>query len=193
MSKKRRTKGKHENKRGMSCDCVGVIDEKTLTLAIVKAYQIIENERKLLDESNKEKPHVDEQVVDIKWYVKILFMLNVLLWPWKINRRFKIKNNIYDGVLVLFVTLVMGMVGVIIWMIGLGAIAYGIVALIQGGGTDAFIGMLGLGLLLMLFGSLFTLAGNEFSKVSDSNKIYAYSASIIALISCILTVISMMK
>lgn len=41
-------------------------------------------------------------------------------------------------------------------------------------------------------GSVFIVAGNEFSKVTDSNKIYAYSASILAVISCIVAIISLL-
>lgn len=79
------------------------------------------------------------------------------------------------------------------WIIGLGIVAYGGILLSQGKTFGTFMGMLGLGVLLIMFGSFFTLAGDEFSKVSDSNRIYAYSASIIAVISCILTVVSILK
>ncbi len=36
------------------------------------------------------------------------------------------------------------------------------------------------------------LAGGEFEKETDSNKIYAYSASIIALVSCIVSIIALL-
>ncbi len=168
---------------------VSVIDEKTLTQAIVKAYQIIEENRSSTEETKRSNKKMDKE----KWYIKLLFILNVLCFPWKINKRFTINNQIYDSILVLFVSLVLELVGAIIWFIGICAIGYDVVLLCQGMAGDVFVGMLGVGVLLMVFGSLFTLAGNEFSKVSDSNRIYAYSASIIALISCVVAIASLIK
>lgn len=44
----------------------------------------------------------------------------------------------------------------------------------------------------LFLGSTFVLAGEEFGKETDSNKIYAYSASIIALISSVVGIIAML-
>lgn len=43
----------------------------------------------------------------------------------------------------------------------------------------------------MMIGSILFLGGKEFSKENDSNKIYAYSACIIALISCVVGIITL--
>lgn len=40
--------------------------------------------------------------------------------------------------------------------------------------------------------SIFILAGGAFEKETDSNKIYAYSASIIALVSCIVSILALL-
>lgn len=45
--------------------------------------------------------------------------------------------------------------------------------------------------VLLVLGSAFILAGKAFERETESNKIYAYSASIFALISCIITIITM--
>ena len=55
------------------------------------------------------------------------------------------------------------------------------------GGTGSF------SLVLLPLGSIFILAGGEFEKETDNNKIYAYSASIIALVSCIVSIIALLK
>lgn len=46
------------------------------------------------------------------------------------------------------------------------------------------------GLILLFLGSAFILSGKAFEKETDSTKIYAYSASIYALISCIAAIIT---
>lgn len=168
---------------------VSVIDEKTLTQAIVKAYQIIEENRSSTEETKRLNKKMDKE----KWYINFLFILNLLFFPWKINKRFTINNQIYDSILVLFVSLVLGLVGAIVWLIGICMIGYDVVLLCQGTAGDAFVGMLCVGVLIVMFGSLFILAGEEFSNVSDSNRIYAYSASIIALISCVVAIASLIK
>ena len=169
---------------------VGTVDEKILTQAIVNAHQIIEENRRTTEEKSKvSNKKIDQE----KWYIKFLFILNVLCFPWKINKRFTINNQIYDSILVLFVSLVLRLVGAMVWFIGICVIGYDVVLLCQGTVGDAFVGILGVGILSMMFGSLFTLAGDEFSKVSDSNRIYAYSASIIALISCVVAIVSLIK
>lgn len=168
------------------------IDENTLTQAIVKAYQIIEGKKKegeKVVESQQKNTDLEQE----KWYMRVLFGLNVLFFPWKINKRFNINNQIYDSILVLFVSFVLVLIGTSIWLLGAGIIAYGIVIMYQSMEIDAFGGMMMTGMLFMVFGSLCYLAGDEFSKVSDSNRIYAYSASILALISCVVAVVSLIK
>ncbi len=195
MSKKKHSTSykKTQNQQSNPNSFVSVIDEKTLIQAIVKAHQIIEEKRKVEVEKIQKSKNSNKKMDKEKWYIKLLFILNVLCFPWKINKRFTINNQIYDGILVLFVSLVLGLVGAIVWFIGICTIVHDVVLLCQGMAWDAFVGMLGIGVLLMMFGSLFTLAGDEFSKVSDSNRIYAYSASIIALISCVVTIVSLIR
>ena len=167
---------------------INTIDGQIMTQAIIEAYRLIEENKKL-----ESKYEHDKQTDKEKWYIKALFMLNVIFWPWKLHKRFSVNNQIYDSILVLFVSLMLGLVGAILWLLGLFAIAIAIVGLIQGGTIGGFIGILCMSVLIMMFGSMFTLAANEFSKVSDSNRIYAYSASVIALISCIIAVLSLIK
>ena len=125
--------------------------------------------------------------------MEFLFILNVLFLPWKISKKFNINEKIYDSILVLFVSAVLGLVGLVIWLAGIIALGYGVILLFQGNTWHICIGISGSGFLLIIFGSLFTLASQEFSKVSDSNKIYAYAACIIALVSCVLTLAAMFK
>ena len=59
-----------------------------------------------------------------KWYEKILFILNIFLFPWITNKRFVLSDKIYDSVLVLVVSAIMQFLGTVAWLIGIGGIVY---------------------------------------------------------------------
>ena len=158
--------------------------------AYYRALMKVEKEKN--DEVNKKneenkKNEQNEQKKKYKLYQEILFVINVVFWPWKINKKFHVGNGIYDSLLVLFVALVLYFCGFIMWLAGIIIILYAIYTIAKLGidGINIFLWSL----ISMLIGSTFILAGKEFSKETDSNKIYAYSASIIALISCVIGVI----
>ena len=188
MGKKQNKNYNHKKEIKNSSSNVNTIDGQIMTQAIIEAYRFIKENKK----QEKEDAHA-KQADKEKWYIKALFMLNVIFWPWKVHKSFSVNNQIYDSILVLFVTLMLGMFGAILWLLSLFTITIAIIGLIQGGTIGGFIGILCISIVLLMFGSLFTLAANEFSKVSDSNRIYAYSASIIALISCVIAVLTLVK
>ena len=61
------------------------------TEAYYRALKRIEKE-KIVNEIKEEKRMY-------KWYEKILLMLNVIICPWKLSKRFSINNQICDNVL----------------------------------------------------------------------------------------------
>ncbi len=153
--------------------------------AYYRALRRMENDKVKADEekSGKQKH---------KWYEEILFLINVFLWPWKINKRFSVSNRIYDSIPVLFVSGILRFVGGCMWLIGLVGFVNEIYNLAMYRRLNDFLGKGAIALVLLLLGSMFILAGGEFEKETDSNKIYAYSASIIALVSCIVSIIALM-
>lgn len=74
------------------------------------------------------------------------------------------------------------------WLIGL--VGFG--ALVIYRGTNDILNTIAISFFLLALGSMFILAGGEFEKEIDSNKIYAYSASIIALVSCIVSIFALL-
>lgn len=60
------------------------------------------------------------------------------------------------------------------------------------GVNNEIIGVGSFSLVILLFGSIFILAAGVFEKETDSNKIYAYSASVIALVSCIVSIVALL-
>lgn len=177
--------------------CNDISQEQMIDIQAEAYYRaLMKVEKEKNDEVNKKneenkKNEQNEQKKKHKLYQEILFVINVVFWPWKINKKFHVGNGIYDSLLVLFVALVLYFCGFIMWLAGIIIILYAIYTIAKLGidGINIFLWSL----ISMLIGSTFILAGKEFSKETDSNKIYAYSASIIALISCVIGVVSMIK
>ena len=153
--------------------------------AYYRALRRMENDKVKADEEKSGKQKY-------KWYEESLFLLNVFLWPWKINKRFSVSNRIYDSIPVLFVSGILRFVGGCMWLIGLVGFVNEIYNIAVYRRLNDFLGTGAIAFVLLLLGSIFILAGGEFEKETDSNKIYAYSASIIALVSCIVSIIALM-
>lgn len=126
-----------------------------------------------------------------KWYEKILLMLNVIICPWKLSKRFSINNQICDNVLVLVTSMILRFIGDIMWGTGLGGGAYIIYKIAVLKKLEKLYNVIPIMAILLIWGSAFILASKEFEKETESNKIYAYSASIFALVSCIVAIITM--
>ena len=186
MSKRKSKKNKEQI---VKYEYSNISQEKMIEIqaeAYYRALKRIEAEETKADEQKHEKKRY-------KWYENILFVVNVLFWPWKINKKFNVSNRICDSILVLSVSGVLQFAGGCMWVFGIFAIIYEIYQMVIMGIIDEIINV-GLIVIFSLFlGSTFVLAGKEFGKETDSNKIYAYSASIIALISCVVGIIAIIR
>lgn len=152
--------------------------------AYYRALKRIEDEKSKEDE---QKPEIPKK----KWHERILFFLNVCLWPWKINKRFNVSNRIYDSIPVMFVSFVLRLTGGIMWLVGMVGLVTAVYNLIVYRVFKDIVGVGPFSLVILLLGAIFILAADAFEKETDSNKIYAYSASIIALVSCIVSIIAL--
>lgn len=162
-------------------------DKKMVKIYAEAYYQAMKRYNAEIEAKEKEKNHNDESVWD-----GILFGLNILLFPWKINKKFKINNKIYDSILVLIITMMFTISGTFLWVAGMYMVITTIVQVFQGDISTASMSTnFAMSTLLISTGSVLIISGNEFSKVTDSNKIYAYSASILAAVSCMLAIISL--
>lgn len=182
-------KGKKKNREQIvKYESSNISQEKMIEIQAEAYYRAL---KRLEDEKNKENEKVPEKK-KYKWYENALFVLNVLFWPWKINKAFSVSNRIYDSILVLFVSGAMQFIGGIMWLAGTCTVVFEIYKLITSGLTEEMINISPIMVFMIFLGSAFVLAGGEFGKETDSNKIYAYSASIIALISCIVGAVALM-
>lgn len=146
--------------------------------------------KRLQDEKNSEKLMKHEKE---KWYANLLFVLNLLFLPWKETRFMKLKNHVYDNILVMVVSLVLEVAGIFLWLSGLIGSIILIITLIVGGFVPIVLEGLLVCFLIWVMGSCFSICGKEFGKEQDSNRIYAYSSCIIALAGCIISLIALLQ
>lgn len=156
------------------------------TEAYYRALKRIEDEKTKEDE---QKPEIQKR----NWYERILFILNVFLCPWKINKRFNVSNRIYDSIPVMFVSFVLRLAGGIMWFVGMISLVMAVCNLNVRRVFNDFIRTGPISFAMVLLGAIFILAAGAFEKETDSNKIYAYSGSIIALVSCIVSIIALLE
>lgn len=147
--------------------------------------------KRIEDEKTKEGEQKTEKQKN-KWYTNILFFFNIFLWPWKMNKRFSVSTQIYDSIPVMFVSFVLRMVGGTMWFVGIASLVTAVYNLMVHGAFNDIIGVGPFSIVMLLLGAIFILAAGTFEKETDSNKIYAYSASIIALVSCIVSIIALL-
>lgn len=187
MSGRNRNKKKQRNDQIVKYECGNISEDRMIEIHTQAYYNALKKIEKEKEEVKEPVPKKEKG----KWYMNVLFVLNVLLCPWKLF--FKYNKQIYDSVLVMFVFGVFWVFGTLVWLVGCFAIMYGVV---QGVLLDVYREwptMMGIGVTALFGGSILIISGEAFSTETDSNKIYAYSASVIALISCIIAVISLIS
>lgn len=148
--------------------------------AYYRALKRLEQERDKKEEKQKRK-----------WNENVFLLLNILFCPWKISKSFKINKQIYDNILVVVVSEMLIIFGTLTWLLGSIKAACGIIGMVKGSFSNAIMNF-SIGACSWILGSMFILAGSEFEKESDSNKIYAYSACILALVSCVVSIIALL-
>lgn len=134
----------------------------------------------------KEKEQKDKEVVSnvkTKWWKRVIVFLNVLIFPFHIFGKKRINKKIYDDILVLPVSTLLIDGGVFFWLVGIA----GIIAMITKKIVFNF-NTIVFSFFILLVGSFMIISGRAFNEEQDSMKIYAYSASIIALVSCIVSI-----
>lgn len=182
-----RRKTKKQKQQIVKYESSNISQEQMIEIQAEAYYRAL---KRIEDEKSKE----DEQKPEIpkkKWHERILFFLNVCLWPWKINKRFNVSNRIYDSIPVMFVSFVLRLTGGIMWLVGMVGLVTAVYNLIVYRVFKDIVGVGPVSLVILLLGAIFILAADAFEKETDSNKIYAYSASIIALVSCIVSIIAL--
>lgn len=141
--------------------------EKIITVAVKCAIEQV-NEGKDEKSDGDKKPHI--------WEI-FLLALNAMFFPFHISKHFKLVDRVHDSFLAGLVSFILWLTGVVLWAGG--------VILLVGFVVKQFWTGIPFLFVPMIFGSLVILAANSFNREKNSERIYAYSASILALLSCI--------
>lgn len=169
-----------KNKEIVQYESSNLSQEKMIEIQAEAYYRVIKR-----IESEKEIENKHTEVRKYKWYENILFVINALLWPWKIHKNFQLKDNIYDNVLVVFISIIMQILGAVLWLFGI-IIILSIFFI----NNNDIITTVAFAIFSLTFGSMFILAGGQFSEEKDSNRIYAYSSCMLALVGCIIAIVA---
>lgn len=177
------TKGCKINKREKRSESTNMSEEKLIEIqaeAYYRAMKRIEEEKKGTDVLEKKKYTVIEN---------IQYIFYILFCPKIANKKFKLKRA-YDSLLVIIISMAFLCVGYLLRLAGLVCIVNSVFQFVKNGSISIQLQVGGIGLLSLLYGSVFVIAGDEFGKEKDSSRIYGYSASIIAIVSCIVSIIA---
>ena len=182
-----RRKTKKQKQQIVKYESNNISQEQMIEIQAEAYYRAL---KRIEDEKSKEEEQKPERR-KYKWYEEVLFCINVFFWPWKISKRFSVSNRIYDSIPVMFVSFVLRLTGGIMWLVGMVGLVTAVYNLIVYRVFKDIVGVGPFSLVILLLGAIFILAADAFEKETDSNKIYAYSASIIALVSCIVSIIAL--
>ncbi len=191
-------RGKHRKKKIYVIEYNNNISEEKMIRiheeAYYRAMKRIETEKQRLSVKDAEAEPEKSEKKKYKLYEEILFALNVFICPWKINKKIHLRDQVYNSILVMFVALGLKGIGGMMRLTGIIILLNGIVKLVKrtyelSQAISVFI----ISAILLFLGGIIILSGGEFEKEEDSNRIYAFSASIIALVSCVVSIISLLR
>ena len=166
-------------------ECVNMSEDKMIEIQAEAYYRAM----KRIEEEKKECIKEDFEKCTYTVWNKVSYMLNVIFFPWKINKKFKLERA-DDSLLVIIVSWLLKTIGTVLWVGGGIIVANAIYKFVFIEKILNYLTGCLIGICSILFGSVIILAGSEFSSETDSNKIYAYSGSIIAIISCIVSIVA---
>lgn len=129
-----------------------------------------------------------ESSVQLTRKEQILYIINFFFFPFKIFGKVKLKKEIYNLSIVFATSFIMELVGTAAWLGGLCGIPY----LILKGELPFDIAIIAMGILLIFIGSMLIIGVRSFEKEEDSNKIYAFTASFLALASLCVSIVTLL-
>lgn len=160
---------------------IEIIEHKSLIEKESRICEYCENKDELENNLQNKEKEKHSKLWDV------LFDLNLLFFPFVINKKFKVNKNIYESLLVIFISTALMIIGAIVW--GISVIAF-FLWLFKIHGLCKKIIAIVIILWMFFIASVLVISGKEFIKETDSNKIYSFSSNIIALISFIFAIIT---
>lgn len=120
----------------------------------------------------------------------VLYFLTALFCPFWCNRMFNLKDDVYVQSLAFVVSVVLQFTGMAAWIMGIGSSVY---LFTKAEGFNEILTSIVIILGFFFLASILIFSGQAFEREKDSDKIYQFSSCIIAIISCIISFISIIK
>lgn len=139
-----------------------------------------ENSAKKEDNATKTK----RSVMD-----KLLYFANIIFFPFHIHKRFKGKGKYADSIIVMVLAWLFMFVGISLWLSSWICIIRVLVDTNKNLFQKCYEIMLYI--FLIFFGTIFYQAEKEISNEQDSYKLYAYTSSLMAIISVIIAIVAL--
>lgn len=165
-----------------------IIDE-TLVINSIYNDEITNSEE---DTNDQEVINNTEDKMNIKQnkLSDAIFVVIALFAPFLCKRLYKIKDDMHVQALVLLISGVLIFIGMVSWVLGIFSIFYFFLkadALYERWMTV----LITLGLLFLA--SMLIFSGEAFSKENDSSKIYSFTSCVVAIVSCVISAIALIK
>ena len=185
MSKK---KTAYKNKKSQNYTIVK-LDSKEMVRIQEEAYY---RALKRIEQEKEQESTIEEKNMiktgTLNYYLKFFFYMFII--PNKAQEKLGLNCRTYDVLLSIFVAYSLKLLGYTVRIV---AVLFAVVAFYKGVSLFVGLNVVCITIALLVIGSLLVISGSEFEKQQDSNSIYAYSASFIALISLIVSIISITK
>lgn len=187
-----RKKDKKKKVQTVKEECRFISEEQLTEIYAESFYRALKRLDREKEDAQEQIPKQNKGRLSL-FFDNALLALNLIFCPLKISKRFKINNRIYDGILIIIISVGLECIGLLIWGVGLYKFICDLVNIFASGISIVLFSPLIIDLVFSFFGSFFYLAGKSFGEETESNKVYAYSASILALVSCIVSLIALLK
>lgn len=195
-SKKRNNKNMKSEKKTDLQETMILLNQEKLVEVIVKAHQIVENERKEKEiEVDRKKTQEWREIIgykeypeDEKWYLKKLHAIRNDVMVMKNFLFFKAKNvRDMRATLALMQLSVMAIFDICKWFLYMIVIAL-IVSVFQGGIESIF--NLGIAFGVWVFARAFRIASFEVEKMDDGNVLIAIFSGCISFVAVVVAIIA---
>lgn len=144
--------------------------------------------KRLEAESNsKEKDNTAKTksgVIDKIWY-----FANIIFFPFHIRKCFKVKGKYADSIIVVVLTWLFMLVGISLWLSSWVCIIRVLVDTNKNLFQKSY--EIVIYIFLIFFGAIFYQAEGEISNEQDSHKLYAYTSSLMAIISVMIAIVAL--
>lgn len=124
--------------------------------------------------------------------VSIFYAIRMVAFPFALPKKYKIRKNAYGLALAAFISLALELMGLLGWGTGIAILISCFVTFIRSGQALSGFEIL-LAIVLLAWGTILWISGKSFASEENSEHIYSYSACIIAIISCLLSFLALVK